>query len=46
MSNCGTPLCLSPKEAKRNNVVLRVPEEMINYTPLESLKIPKNNKIR
>lgn len=46
MSNCGTPLCLSPKDGKRNNVLLRVPEEMINYAPLESMKIPKNNKIR
>ncbi|CAD8100690.1 unnamed protein product [Paramecium sonneborni] len=49
MSNSGTPLCLTPsqnKESKRRNVLLRVPDEMINYTPLEQITLPKNQRIR
>ncbi|CAK88760.1 unnamed protein product (macronuclear) [Paramecium tetraurelia] len=49
MSNCGTPLCLTPqknKEVKRRNVLLNVPDEMINYTPLEQITLPKNQRIR
>lgn len=45
----GTPQCLTPtlsNNNKRSNVLLRVPEEMINYAPFDSMKIPKNKKIR
>jgi hypothetical protein len=41
----GTPQCLTPtlsNNNKRSNVLLRVPEEMINYAPLDSMKMPKN----
>ncbi|CAD8203927.1 unnamed protein product [Paramecium octaurelia] len=46
MSNSDSPLCLTPTDKKKVNVKLKVPDELFNYTPLESISIPKNPKIR
>ncbi|CAD8202242.1 unnamed protein product [Paramecium pentaurelia] len=46
MSNCDSPLCLTPTDKRKLNVKLKVPDELLNYTPLEQLSIPKNPKIR
>lgn len=35
MSNCDSPICLTPTDIKKGNVKLKVPDELFNYTPLE-----------
>lgn len=35
MSNCETPLCLTPTDTKKVDVKLKVCDELFNYTPLE-----------